>query len=163
MWTKDERISAMMAEVMQHIKEHDEFSLEHEAQMDDIREDYIDDLWHEYIAEYGTESDDGFEEWHGQPTVEHFIAERIKKYEADNAPIGSDPKTRQMIEDAYFGSKNLCAAILATGKTHGPMTPEQQTAAIEYAHSVKITDYGMVSTPNKAPRTLRLTDWNLKK
>ncbi len=163
MWTKDERIAALLPEVMQHYKDHDEFSLEHEGQMEEIREDHIENLWYEYTAEYGTESDDGFDEWHGQPTVEQFITERIKKYDADNAPIGADPKTRRMIEDAYYGSKNLCAAILATGKAHGPMTPEQQTAAIEYAHSVRLTEYGMVSTPNIAPRTLRLTDWNLKK
>jgi hypothetical protein len=37
---------------------------------------------------------------------------------------------------AVNGSKDLCAAILATGKTHGPMTEAQQIAAIEYAHSV---------------------------
>jgi len=38
---------------------------------------------------------------------------------------------------AVNGSKDLCAAILATGKTHGPMTEAQQIAAIEYAHSVE--------------------------
>ncbi len=81
----------------------------------------------------------------------------------DNSPIGADPKTRHIIEDAFYGSKNLCAAILATGKVHGPMTPEQQIAAVEYAHSVKITDVGMVRVPSKPPRKLRLTDWNLSK
>lgn len=81
----------------------------------------------------------------------------------DKSPIGADPKTRQMIEDAFYGSKNLCAAILATGKAHGPMTPEQQIAAVEYAHSVSVTDVGMVRVPSKPPRKLRLTDWNMKK
>lgn len=81
----------------------------------------------------------------------------------DRSPIGADPKTRHIIEDAFYGSKNLCAAILATGKAHGPMTPEQQIAAIEYAHSVSITDVGMVRVPSKPPRTLRLVDWNLAK
>lgn len=81
----------------------------------------------------------------------------------DKSPIGADPKTRQMIEDAFYGSKNLCAAILATGRGHGPMTQEQQIAAIEYAHSVSVTDVGMVRVPSKPPRKLRLTDWNLKK
>ena len=81
----------------------------------------------------------------------------------DKSPIGADPKTRYMIEDAFYGSKNLCAAILATGKTHSPMTPEQQLAAIEYAHSVEVTSAGVVRVPNKPPRKLRLVDWNLKK
>ena len=84
-------------------------------------------------------------------------------YTVDNSPIGADPKTRHMIEDAFYGSKNLCAAILATGKTHGPMTSEQQAAAIEYAHGISITDVGMVRVPSKPPRRLRLTDWNLSK
>lgn len=53
----------------------------------------------------------------------------------DNTPIG--PKSDYEIRvSATNGSKDLCAAILATGKTHGPMTQEQQIAAIEYAHSV---------------------------
>jgi len=82
---------------------------------------------------------------------------------ADKSPIGADPKTRQMIEDAFYGSKNLCAAILATGKTHGPMTPEQQTAAIEYAHSVKIVGTIAQRVTAHPPRRLRLVDWNLAK
>lgn len=87
-----------------------------------------------------------------------------KKHKTDDkSPIGSDPKTRRMIEDAFFGSKNLCAAILGTGKTHGPMTPEQKIAAYEYAHSVKLLGKSFVSVPNKAPRTLRLVDWNMSK
>jgi len=81
----------------------------------------------------------------------------------DRSPIGADPKTRHIIEDAFYGSKNLCAAILATGRGHGPMTEEQQIAAIEYAHSVSVTAVGMVRVPSKPPRTLRLVDWNLSK
>ena len=81
----------------------------------------------------------------------------------DNSPIGADPKTRHIIEDAFYGSKNLCAAILATGKTHGPMTPEQQIAAIEYAHSVKRTSAGVVRVTSHPPRRLRVADWNLSK
>jgi hypothetical protein len=38
---------------------------------------------------------------------------------------------------ATIGSKDLCAAILATGKTHGPMTEAQQIAAVEYAHDIE--------------------------
>ena len=81
----------------------------------------------------------------------------------DTSPIGIDPKTPQIIADAFFGSKNLCAAILATGKTHGPMTQEQQTAAIEYAHSVKIIDTVAQRVRSEPPRRLRLADWNLSK
>jgi hypothetical protein len=81
----------------------------------------------------------------------------------DTSPIGIDPKTPQIIADAFFGSKNLCAAILATGKTHGPMTQEQQTAAIEYAHSVKFVDTGVHRVRSEPPRRLRLVDWNLSK
>jgi hypothetical protein len=81
----------------------------------------------------------------------------------DRSPIGVEPKTRQLIDDAFFGSKNLCAAILATGRTHGPMTQEQQVAAIQYAHSVKITDTVVQRVLSTPPRTLRLSDWNLSK
>ena len=81
----------------------------------------------------------------------------------DTSPIGIDPKTTNIIEDAFFGSKNLCAAILATGKTHGPMTQEQQTAAIEYAHSVKFVDTVAHRVRSDPPRRLRLVDWNLSK
>ena len=81
----------------------------------------------------------------------------------DRSPIGADPKTRHIIEDAFYGSKNLCAAILASGKTHGPMTQEQQTAAIEYAHSVKIVGTIAQRVTAHPPRRLRLVDWNLAK
>jgi hypothetical protein len=81
----------------------------------------------------------------------------------DTSPIGLEPKTRQLIDDAFFGSKNLCAAILASGKTHGPMTQEQQTAAIEYAHSVKFVGITAQRVRSEPPRRLRLVDWNLSK
>ncbi len=45
---------------------------------------------------------------------------------------------------ATLGSKDLCAAILAAGKTHGPMTEAQQIAAIEYAHDIQYIDGTMV-------------------
>ncbi|RPI58620.1 MAG: hypothetical protein EHM48_09960 [Planctomycetaceae bacterium] len=45
---------------------------------------------------------------------------------------------------ATLGSKDLCAAILATGRTHGPMTEAQQIAAIEYAHDIEYIGGTMV-------------------
>ena len=49
-----------------------------------------------------------------------------------------EPRTDYDIRvSATNGSKDLCAAILATGKTHGPMTEAQQIAAIKYAHHVE--------------------------
>jgi hypothetical protein len=36
-----------------------------------------------------------------------------------------------------FGSKALCAAILAAGRTHGPMTEAEQIEAVRYAHGIK--------------------------
>jgi hypothetical protein len=81
----------------------------------------------------------------------------------DMSPIGVEPKMRHVIADAFYGSKNLCAAILATGKTHGPMTQEQQTAAIEYAHSIKFVDTVGQRVRSEPPRTSRLVEWNLKK
>jgi len=35
-----------------------------------------------------------------------------------------------------LGSKALCAAILATGRTHGPMTEAAQMEAVRYAHDI---------------------------
>jgi hypothetical protein len=43
------------------------------------------------------------------------------------------------------------------------MTPEQQIASIEYAHSVKVTDSIAHRVPSTPPRVLRLVDWNLSK
>jgi hypothetical protein len=43
------------------------------------------------------------------------------------------------------------------------MTQEQQTAAIEYAHSVKFVDAVARPVRNEPPRRLRLADWNLSK
>ena len=49
-----------------------------------------------------------------------------------------EPKSDYDIRvSATNGSKDLCAAILATGTTHGPMTEAQQIAAIKYAHDVE--------------------------
>lgn len=68
-WTKDERIAALLPQVIAHANEHDEFSLDHEAQMEAIRDEYMADR----LNDYRGETADGFEEWHGQPTVEAFV------------------------------------------------------------------------------------------
>lgn len=68
-WTKDERVAALLPQILAHINECDEFSLEHEAQLDLIRDEYLTDLW----VDYRGEDTDAFEEWHNQPTVEEFI------------------------------------------------------------------------------------------
>jgi hypothetical protein len=68
-WTKDERVAALLPQILAHINEHDEFSLAHEAQLEVIREEYLTDLWWEFRSE----DYDAFEEWHGQPTTEQFI------------------------------------------------------------------------------------------
>ncbi len=68
-WTKDERITAMLPQVTAHMDAHDEFSLEHEAQMELIREEY---MWERSNDYRGGEFDD-FEDWHGQLTVEEFV------------------------------------------------------------------------------------------
>jgi hypothetical protein len=68
-WTKDERVAALLPQILAHINEWEEFSLEHEAQLEVIREEYLTDLWWEFRSE----DYDAFEEWHNQPTVEEFI------------------------------------------------------------------------------------------
>ena len=71
-WTQDERTAALMAQAVAHAKEFDEFSLEHEEQLELIRDEY---MW-ERSNDYRGESADAFGEWHGQPTVEEaFHAE----------------------------------------------------------------------------------------
>ena len=61
----------------------------------------------------------------------------------DTTPIG--PRTDYDIRVAATnGSKDLCAAILATGKTHGPMTEAQQIAAVKYAHRINYINGIMV-------------------
>ena len=158
-WTQDRRTIALMTQAVRHFNDTDELSLGHEVELEAIRDEYVNDC----LDDYRGETTEDFEAWHGQPTVEQAFHAELKRHAANNAPIGNDPKTKRMIEDAYFGSKNLCAAILATGKTHGPMTPEQMIAAVEYAHSVKMVGLSIMPAPNKPPRTLRLTDWNTSK
>lgn len=68
-WTKDERTAALLPQILEHINATGEFSLEHEEQLELIREEY---LW-ERSNDYRGQCADAFEEWHGQPTVEEFI------------------------------------------------------------------------------------------
>jgi len=64
-WTKDERAIALLAQAVEHANEFDELSLEHEAKLELIRDEYLTDR----LNDYRGETADGFEEWHGQPTV----------------------------------------------------------------------------------------------
>mgnify|MGYP000520736080 CR=1 FL=1 len=68
-WTKDERVAALLPQILAHINEWEEFSLEHEAQLDLIRDEYLNDLWRDFRGECFND----FDEWHSQPTVEEFI------------------------------------------------------------------------------------------
>jgi hypothetical protein len=68
-WTKDERVATLLPQIIAHYRTDDEFSLEHEAKLELIREEY---MW-ERSNDYRGECADAFEEWHGQPTVEEFI------------------------------------------------------------------------------------------
>jgi len=68
-WTEDERVTALLPQILAHINEWEEFSLEHEAKLELIREEYLNDLWRDFRGECF----DDFDEWHSQPTVEDFI------------------------------------------------------------------------------------------
>jgi len=68
-WTKDERVTALLPQILAHFRTEDEFSLEHEAKLELIRDEYLADRWNDYRSE----DCDDFEEWHNQPTVEEFI------------------------------------------------------------------------------------------
>lgn len=59
-------------------------------------------------------------------------------------PLSSVKTDHDSRVGATIGSKDLCAAILATGKTHGPMTEAQQIAAVEYAYGIEYIGGGMV-------------------
>jgi hypothetical protein len=72
-WTKDERVAALLPQILAHYRTSDEFSLEHEAKLELIREEY---MW-ERSNDYRGESADAFEEWHGQPTVEEFVVAQL--------------------------------------------------------------------------------------
>lgn len=53
-----------------------------------------------------------------------------------------DQTTVNYMDRLQEGSKALCAAILKSGKLHGPMTVEQQLQSIEYAHNVTLKVIG---------------------
>lgn len=53
-----------------------------------------------------------------------------------------DQTTVNYMQRLEEGSKALCAAILKSGKLHGPMTIEQQLQSIEYAHDVTLKVIG---------------------
>lgn len=47
-----------------------------------------------------------------------------------------DAKMDAMVRNMKFGSRDLCKAILATGRTHGPMTEAEQIEAVRYAYNL---------------------------
>jgi hypothetical protein len=73
-WTKDERTVALMANAVEHYHATDEFSLEHEAQLELIRDEYLNELWNDFRRD----DIDAFEEWHCQPTVEETFLKGIE-------------------------------------------------------------------------------------
>lgn len=73
-WTKDERVTALLPQILAHVNDCDEFSLEHEEQLELIREEYLRELSNDFRGE----SLDAFEDWHNQPTVEEFIGKEIE-------------------------------------------------------------------------------------
>lgn len=73
-WTNDERTVAIMAQAVEHYRATDEFSLEHEAQLELIRDEYLNELWNDFRRD----DIDAFEEWHCQPTVEEAFLKEIE-------------------------------------------------------------------------------------
>jgi hypothetical protein len=73
--------------------------------------------------------------------------------------LSADPRAQYLMDNAFHGSKRLCAAILKTGRTHGPMTEAQQIEAIEYAHDVEIGGEIVRRVINKPPRPLLGARW----
>ena len=53
-----------------------------------------------------------------------------------------DQTTVNYMEDLQQGSKDLCAAIMRSGKWHRPMTIAEELDAIEYAHDVTLKVIG---------------------
>ena len=52
----------------------------------------------------------------------------------------TDPKMAQYIKSCIEGSKELCAAILRTGKTHRKMDAWEQLDARRYAYGPDLVD-----------------------
>jgi hypothetical protein len=72
------------------------------------------------------------------PTVNVSVAKA--KPVKDEQPPSKDYITFRQIEDCSEGSKNLCAAILRTGKTHRKMEPWEQLDARRYAFGADLID-----------------------
>ena len=73
-WTQDERTVALLALAVEHYRTTDEFSLEHEAKLELIRDEYLNELWYDFRRD----DVDAFEEWHCQPTVMDAFLEAIE-------------------------------------------------------------------------------------
>lgn len=73
-WTEDERTVSLLRQARAHFNEYNELSLEVEAKLDLIREEYLNDLWRDFRGECF----DDFDAWHSQPTVEEFIDKEIE-------------------------------------------------------------------------------------
>ena len=73
-WTKDERTTSLLRQARAHFNEFNELSLEVEAQLELIREEYLNDLWRDFRGECFND----FDEWHAQPTVEEFVDKEIE-------------------------------------------------------------------------------------
>ena len=73
-WTNDERTVALMANAVEHYRATDELSLEHEAQLELIRDEYLNELWNDFRRD----DVDAFEEWPCQPTVEEAFLKEIE-------------------------------------------------------------------------------------
>ena len=50
-WTEDERALALLQQARAHFNEYYELSLEVEAKLDLIREEYLNDLWRDFRGE----------------------------------------------------------------------------------------------------------------
>jgi hypothetical protein len=77
----------------------------------------------------------------------------------DDSPIFMDPRMVHYINDCYNGSKALCAAVLKTGRTYGPLNEAQQIEAIEYAHDVKSTGRKVKRVPRQPARIVMGALW----
>ena len=73
-WTEDERTIPLLRQARAHFNDYNELSLEVEAKLDLIREEYLNDLWRDFRGECFND----FDEWHSQPTVEEFIDKEIE-------------------------------------------------------------------------------------
>jgi hypothetical protein len=69
-WTDCPIATALFDKAIAHINAHDELPLDIEAQLEALRAGTLTDLWIEYDRE---NDQDGFEAWHGQPSVEDAL------------------------------------------------------------------------------------------